>query len=109
MKRYCYQCDCGGILIGKDGFYAHYSNGVGDGRFDLYVYEKGENLPDSYEFVDTVEGSDFEVLSYDSNPLSAPIAVCHLTGRFGVYQDGNGDMALQYWEETKLSEEDVDL
>lgn len=103
MKRYYYQCDCGGILVGKDGFYAHYSNGAGDGCFALSVYEGDEKLPNSYDFADTVEGSDFEVLSYDCNPLSAPAAVCHLTGRFGIYKDGNGNMALQYWGETKLA------
>lgn len=92
MKTYYYTADAGSVMLGNNTFKAHYSNGYGDGYFEIYIAEAGEvKTPeaDGWHFVDVVEGS-FAVYDYDCSDAEI---LTTLSGRYLIYNKC-GDILL---------------
>lgn len=86
MKEYAYYCDAGSIMIGNADFRFRISNGVGDGRFYVYITDSWEETESiirgkEFEVIGDTRGK-FDVYGYDCN---TDLILCVLEGRYMIY------------------------
>lgn len=93
MKKYYYTAEAGSVMLGTEGFKAHYPNGSGDGDFKIYIDEADDVAnPEAvgWHFVDVVEGI-FDVYDYDCYEAER---LTSLIGRYLIYSR-SGDILLK--------------
>jgi hypothetical protein len=118
MKKEKYSCDCGSVMVSCGGCYIQYNNGMGDGCFDVYVFEseqefeafkKEKNISvNDCEFVSSAYFKEAHIMSHDvPNMMSYPILKLE-NGRFGI-ECNQGDVYFIKWEEWKEFEDEEDF
>ena len=81
MQKYTVEADAGSMALGKGSFIATYSNSMGDGRFNVLVFDNESEFDShekekpyrKYEFLSSVEG-DFDLYDYDQESEAYSLA-----------------------------------
>ena len=100
-----FKCDIASLKIGNDDFWAYFSNGLGDGNFDVTVdvsMQKGRYSGGTkWDFVEVFQvRKKAYVYRYDCGDGDSDDIIAEIPcGRYGVYRDPNGNMAVVWWDE----------
>lgn len=98
MKQGTYNCDCGSAAVRIGENLILYSNGVGDGEYEVFEFEsekefseycKKAGVPDPY-FVGSGTFRGAEVVDYDCGPIDSLNPLFKLNGRYGIYNSNCG-------------------
>lgn len=114
MQKYTVEADAGSMALGKGSFIATYSNSMGDGRFNVLVFDNESEFDSHekekpyrrYKFLSSVEG-DFDLYNYDcfGGPVK-PYVIASFSGRYGIYRaEHKNEMVLVHWDESSVSGE----
>lgn len=108
MKKENYCCDCGTLMVHCNGNYIQYDNGIGDGSFNVYVFDDEiefksflkQTLNETLtNFISCAYFDKVQIMSYDVPYLSHPILELK-NGRYGIYNN-DGDVYFVKWETWK--------
>ena len=101
MKTVECSADMGAIKIGFNGFYTMFSNGFGDGSFDVHIADEIEDEFDTedWKFVTSFEvhGLDGVAHLYDYD-CGGEVVYTFSQGRYGVYNK-EGNVGIVFWDE----------
>lgn len=103
--------DAGSIAIGTEDCHILADNGYGDGLTTVYVFGSDDEMKSvvgdrKWRLFTTVTGSRIEIPDYDCPskkpwPVDGSVhdwtPVVTLDGRYGIYNDGGGTVALVRW------------
>lgn len=98
MKQGTYFCDCGSAAVRIGENLILYSNGVGDGEYEVFEFEsekefdkycKDKHIHDPY-FISAATFRDAEVVNGDCDPVDSLKPLFKLNGRYGIYNSNCG-------------------
>ena len=98
MKQGTYNCDCGSAAVRIGENLILYSNGVGDGEYEVFEFESKEEF-DKYckdrhihnpYFISAATFRDAEVVDCDCGPTGSLKPLFKLNGRYGIYNSNSG-------------------
>lgn len=98
MKQGTYSCDCGSAAVRIGENLILYSNGVGDGEYEVFEFEsekefseycKKVGVPDPY-FVGSGTFRGAQVVDCDCGSIKGLNTLFELNGRYGIYNSNCG-------------------
>lgn len=98
MKQGTYSCDCGSAAVRIGENLILYSNGVGDGKYEVFEFESEKEFNKYCEenhvhrpyFISAATFRDAEVVDGDCGPVDSLNPLFKLNGRYGIYNSNSG-------------------
>lgn len=98
MKQGTYSCDCGSAAVRIGENLILYSNGVGDGEYEVFEFENEKEFHEYCEknhihdphFISAATFRGAEVVDCDCGPIDSLNPLFKLNGRYGIYNSNSG-------------------